>query len=89
MVTGRTILKYIGGIKDGREKSVMAAASDSRQEYKSFYVTLDENGEEVENKVPLGSWDYDLPPNWIRCTYDQYKKVQDPTIGPTMQFTGS
>lgn len=88
MVKGRTVIRYVGGIKDGREKDTMAIGRDSRQEYKSSYVVM-EQGIEVEKKVTSPSWDYDLPPNWIRCTYDQYEKTQDLDLGLIMQFVGS
>ena len=88
MAKGRTIIRYVGGVKDGREKHVMAAGLDSRQEYKSAYFVI-EKGEEVEKKVVSLSWDYDLPPNWIRCTYDQYEKRQDLDTGVIMQYVGS
>ncbi|UYI45762.1 hypothetical protein OFO16_07740 [Vibrio natriegens] len=88
MVRGRTVIRYVGGIKDGREKETMAIGRDSLQEYKSSYIVM-EQGVEVEKNVTSPSWDYDLPPNWIRCTYDRYKKVQDPDSGLIMKFIGS
>lgn len=84
---GRTTVKYVGGIMDGREKSVMTSTLDSAQEYKSSYISLKDDVE-VTTQIPSSSWDYDLPYNWLRCTYDQYKKVNSDT-GVIMQFEKS
>ncbi|MBF4426005.1 hypothetical protein [Vibrio anguillarum] len=88
MGQGRTVLRYVGGIKNGREKLVATVGRDSKQEYLSSYVSI-ENNSEVENKVVSTSWDDVLPYNWSRCTYDIYEKKQDPELGLIMQFIDS